>query len=58
MKWKTFFQVTILIVITAAIFYVVCPKYYFYAKEGSGIRANHITGKVELYSSDHWKTLK
>ncbi len=30
MMWKTFLKIALLVLITGALFYVVCPKYYFF----------------------------
>jgi hypothetical protein len=43
----------LILIIAGAVFYVVCPKYYFL----KGFRGNKINGKVEIYDADKgsWK---
>lgn len=62
MKWKIFFQITLLIIITAIALYIVYPKYYFETAKGDRVgmmRANKITGKVEQYALKEygWQTI-
>ena len=57
MKGRTFIQIVLLLIITAIIFYIVCPKYYFFVKEGV-FRGNKITGKIMWYQKGEWKELK
>lgn len=45
----------IIIVIAAAAFYIVFPKYQFM---GNYVRGNRITGRVEEYKDDGWHSLK
>ena len=56
MKW------IIIILIGAIVFYLLCPKYSFNSKtiDGSYVRENKITGKVEVFSQDtkKWQSLK
>ncbi len=54
MKWKTFWQVTILILITGIVCYIICPKYYFFHHPNDSnknvtnyYRCNTITGKIQ-----------
>jgi len=47
MKWKTFFQIAVLLLIAGTIFYFVYPKYQFLMK--GVIRGNKITGEVMMY---------
>ncbi len=42
MKWKTFWQIVLLMIIAGAIIYIISPKYYF----KTPIKGNKITGKV------------
>lgn len=53
MKWG------LIIIITGAVFYVVCPKYYFSGPEGRILfRCNKITGQIEwLHKGDrnYWE---
>ena len=44
MNLKSFLYIVALLIIAAAMFYVVCPKYYF--MERSYLMGNKITGKV------------
>jgi hypothetical protein len=46
----------LILIIAGAVFYVVCPKYYF---DGPAIRCNKITGKVEVYDAkkSDWREL-
>ena len=52
----------LILVIAGAVFYVVCPKYYFELHPKTFIRANKITGKVEgFFERDEfkaWRELK
>jgi|GEM_PF-2970021 len=62
MKRKAFFQIILLIIITAIVLYMVYPKYYFETAKGDHVgimRANKITGKVESYTLKEygWKTV-
>ncbi len=51
MKWKTFFQIVLILLILAGLFYIVCPKYGVYSiLQGGGLqRYNKMTGKVEVF---------
>ena len=49
MKWKTFFQIVLLIFIAGAITYIVFPKYYFSLYGKIFIKSNKITGKVMAF---------
>jgi hypothetical protein len=53
MKWKTFFQIILLIIFAAVVFYILFPKFYFYPTRSS-LRANKITGKVEYCENYKW----
>lgn len=57
MKWKTFFQIVLLLLIAGVIFYFVHPKYYF-KTNGGLLRGNKITGKVMHYYGGKWIELK
>jgi len=47
MKWETFIQVVILILLVSLMVYLVYPKYDFHApKENEIVRANVITGRI------------
>ena len=48
MKWKTFFQIILLIVVAALAFYIVCPKYHFISHNEGVAKGNIITGEVQL----------
>jgi len=57
MKWNTFWQIALLLIIAGIIFYIVLPKYYFFhipddkAKDETNFfRCNTITGGVEITS--------
>lgn len=52
MKWKTFFQIILLIIFAAVVFYIVFPKFYFHPT--APIRANKMTGKMERYENYKW----
>ena len=59
MKWKTFLQIVLLLLIAGGIFYCIYPKYYFKQSTGIGVwRSNKTTGQVEVRKSTGWKTLK
>lgn len=60
MKWRLFFQIVILLLIAGIIFYFVCPKYYFFIREGVGgiRRGNKITGEVMVHTHRGWIELK
>ncbi len=45
MKWKTFWQIVLLMIIAGAIVYIASPKYYFGLRD-TVVRCNKITGKV------------
>jgi len=45
MKWKMFFQIVLLMIIGAIIFYIVCPKYAFHPVTPR-YKINEVTGKV------------
>lgn len=52
MKLESIIKTVLLIVMAGIIFYIVCPKYYFFSlPEGEGetkfFRCNKITGKIE-----------
>lgn len=53
MKWKTFFQVVLLIIIAAAVFYTVYPKYRFGRIEPT-YRTNNISGEIEFWLKNRW----
>lgn len=57
MSNKTFLQITALLLMAAALFYVVCPKYSFYR---TYIRQNAITGKSERFQTEigKWVSLE
>lgn len=44
----------LIIAIAGAVYYFVCPKYYFYFYKSLKIRGNRITGHVEQYSDYRW----
>ncbi|MBA7620796.1 hypothetical protein ES703_28151 [subsurface metagenome] len=56
MKWRTFFQIILLIIFAAVVFYIAFPKFYFYPTAPT-LRANKITGKIELYENYEWRDL-
>ena len=49
MKWKTFGQIVLLLVIAGVIFYIVIPKYTFFRPNYGGyiIKTNKFTGSIE-----------
>lgn len=53
MKWKTFFQIVLLIIVVAAIFYGVYPKYRFGRIEPT-YRTNNITGQIDYRLKNQW----
>jgi len=63
MKWKTFFQIVLLLIITGIIFYILYPKYEFFRiDKGDKIiyfRQNKFNGLVEWTDNDVicWKRL-
>ncbi|MBN2483706.1 MAG: hypothetical protein JXD21_05860 [Candidatus Omnitrophica bacterium] len=47
MKWETFLQIALLILLVAILTYLIYPKYDFHApKENEIVRANVITGRI------------
>ncbi len=50
MKWKTFWQVVLLMIIAGAIIYSISPRYHFSDYNGIFIKADKITGKVMGFS--------
>lgn len=56
MKWRAFFQIVSLIIITAFVYYFVTPKYFF--SFSRTMRANRFNGKVERYYNSKWHTLE
>ena len=50
MKWKTFSQIVLLMIIGAIIFYIVCPKYAFHPVTAR-FKINEVTGKVLYHNS-------
>lgn len=55
MKWKTFWQIILLMIIARAIIYSISPKYYYGRYEPTLYRANRVTGKVEGFSTGEKK---
>ncbi|MBU0569040.1 flagellar basal body-associated FliL family protein [bacterium] len=53
MKWKTFLQIVLLMIVAAVIFYVVYPKYYW---KTTLVRGNKITGRVECFVDGKWRS--
>ena len=51
MKWKTFFQIVLLIIIVGAIIYLVSPKYYFNEMTGLISKGNKITGDFFIFDN-------
>ena len=52
MKWKTFWQILVLIISTAIVFYIVYPKYYIYKR----VMVNKITGQCRTIFGTYKKT--
>ena len=46
MTWRIFSQIVLLMLMASALFYVVCPKYYFFP-ESIDYRGNKVTGRIE-----------
>jgi hypothetical protein len=47
MKWKTFFQIMLLVIFVVIAYYFVCPKYQFVDPYTKG---NAVTGRLQLWS--------
>lgn len=63
MKWKTFFQIVLLMIVAGVIFYIVYPKYEFFHKPDDArkdltnyYRCNKITGtqQVSATAGGNW----
>jgi len=52
MKWKNLLQIGLLLILGAAVFYFVYPKWYFYPNKP--IKANRITGQIYQYNNGRW----
>ena len=51
MKWKTVWQVVLLMIIAGAISYLISPKYYFHKREGTVSKGNKITGDYFIFDT-------
>lgn len=47
----------LIIILAGAVFYLVCPKYYFFTAAAHIARGNRITGTTELYTRAGWERL-
>jgi hypothetical protein len=57
MNRKLFLQIVLLLIISGFIIFLIMPKYYFKYKGSSVLRANKITGKIDVYYKG-WQTLR
>ncbi len=55
MKWKNVLQIGLLLILGAAVFYFVYPKWYFYPNKP--IKANRITGQIYQYNNGRWRLI-
>ena len=62
MKWNNFLKIVLLIIISAMVLYIICPKYYFYYSQGEEgvLRGNIITGELQAYTAatGSWVTIQ
>jgi hypothetical protein len=70
MKWETVAKTALLMIVAGIVFYLVCPKYYFFTAPvddtslSNFFRCNRITGKVEIaknsfnYCCGGWKVFQ
>jgi hypothetical protein len=55
---KKFIFYALIIIFTAAIWYIVSPKWYFMPESDGRIKCNRITSAVFTYENHRWKKLK
>jgi len=60
MNLRTFFMILVLLLISAALFYLLYPKYYFPSEGFGQIRCNRIIGTTEMFSrtTGKWEPFK
>ena len=58
MKWKTFWQIVLLLIIVGVVVYMCIPKYKYHFYSFIPLRANKYTGAVEKYDAEQEKWIK
>ena len=58
MKWKTFWQIVLLLIIAGIVAYMCIPKHKYDLRGSSGFRVNKYTGAMERYNRTQEKWIK